>query len=97
MTDILERIARLEQAVFCNIDKECIRYIAFTDNNTRVLVNNGFKKVDELGDNTIRLFRCPSDIKEYVKNHSVYHRYKISIKKVRVTYEFLEEVEVIEE
>jgi hypothetical protein len=96
MTDILERIAKLEQAVFCNIDKVCIRYIVFTDNNTRVLASNGFKKLNELGDNTIKLFQHTGNIKDYIENHSVYRRYKIKVKKVKVTYEFLEEVEVFD-
>ena len=91
--ELLERIERLEKAVFSNVDVEYDRYVAFSTDNVKILTQGGFKRVNGMKDCTIKLFHSPSDLKEYFANHKTYYKVKYNIKRVRISYQFLNEVE----
>ena len=96
MDKILERLEHLEQAVFANVDAECIRYVALSPDNVKILTQGGFKKINAMKDGTIKLFHSPNDLRQYFENHNMYRKLKYKIMRVRVSYQFINEVEVEE-
>ena len=69
-----------------------IRYVVLSADNKRILTNTGFKSPDNIKDSTFKLFTSTSQAREYVSNHSVYHRLKTKIVRVKIVYEFLNDV-----
>ena len=96
MDEILERLEHLEQAVFTNVDAEYIRYVALSPDNVKILTQGGFKRINAMKDGTIKLFHSPNDLKLYFENHNMYRKLKYKIMRVRVSYQFISEVEVEE-
>lgn len=67
------------------------KYIVFTDNGNRVFTHKGFRKLDKLNNNTIRLFNFINDAKDYLEKHVAYYKQiEIEFKRVKVTYEVIE-------
>ena len=68
--------------------KTSIKYIVFTKDKKKVLSYGGFKNIESKNDYNINLFKSPSDVKDYIENHKVYRKCEITIKRIKVTYEF---------
>ena len=88
--EALERLFSGEEDVNGNeFFRTSIKYIVFTKDEKRVLSYSGFKNVEPMNDYNIRLFKSPSDIKDYIENHRLYRRCEIKIKRIKVTYELI--------
>ena len=70
---------------------QTIRYIGVCDD--RVLTHKGFKKFDRIRNSTIRLFNNPCSLQKYLdeKPFSNKYRFDVVAKKIKVTYEEVEE------
>lgn len=90
--DLLERIERLENAVFKNTDIDYYRYVIMTPDNQKILTHNSFKRIKTLNDGTIKLFHSSTDAKDFLKSHATLRRVEVVIKRVRVSYQFINEV-----
>ena len=75
-----------------NLNGFIIRYVVLSADNKRILTNTGFKSSNNIKDSTFKLFTTTSSAREYVSNHSVYHRIKTKIVRVKIVYEFLNDV-----
>ena len=70
---------------------ESEKYIVFTDNGNRIFTHKGFRRIDKLNNNTIRLFDYITNAKEYLEKHVAYYKQiEIEFKKVKITYEVIE-------
>ena len=98
--NLIARVTALEQLCAgittpnddINLNGFVIRYLVLSQDNKRILTNVGFKKADNLKDSNFKLFSTTSSAREYVSNHSVYHRLKTKIVRVKLVYEMLNEV-----
>lgn len=98
--ELKQRIATLEQLCAgvnetndkLDFNGFAIRYIVVSADEKRVLTQKGFKTAKGMKDNTYKLFISASIAREYLENHYVYKKIKVKIKRVKITYEFLNDV-----
>jgi hypothetical protein len=91
------RLTALEELLKINqlqkeFHKVVIRYAVFSSDNVKVLSYNGFKPTNDTGFYNIKLFGTISDAKKELENSKNFKNLKTSIKRLRITYELLEEV-----
>ena len=69
------------------------KYMVYTDDNKKILTMKGFRPVEKINDSTIRLFTAPSNVKDFMENHILYHKIEYDIVRVLVNYVEQEKVE----
>lgn len=70
--------------------KTTIRYVILSEDNTKILSNNGFKLVNRNESYNIKLFANLTRAREAIEESEEYKNFKVRYKRVRVTYELLE-------
>ena len=95
LEELEKRIEKLENLLADNessnnLNTSVIRYMILSADETKVLSYAGFKSIEKSEHTTTRLFKYPSEAMKYLNRSNTYKNMKTKIKRVLITYDFMD-------